>query len=283
MADRFTVTTAGPLLAMLAQHFTTWSKNTLRERLRLGCIDVNGAVATRHDQQVAVGDVVEIRAKGDAREAQRGRAPFVVLFEDDDLLAIDKPAGLLSVSTDDETARTALALARERFRIAALWPAHRLDRETSGVLLLTKSRETNERVQANWQSTRKVYVAVVEGEPRPAAATIDVPLREDAGLRVRAGVHPDARPATTRYRTIATRRGLSLLEVEIETGRKHQIRVHLASIGHPVVGDDRYGTRGPRLMLHAARLELPHPRDGRSLVIEAPVPPVLRDAVSRGT
>jgi len=281
MADRFTATSPGPLLPLLAAHFATWSKNTLRERLRLGCIDVNGVPAMRHDQQLAVGDVVEIRAKADARAPRRGAGALVVLFADDDLFAIDKPAGLLSVSTDDETARTALALAREHLGGAPVWPAHRLDRETSGVLLLTRSREANERVQARWNEARKTYVAVVEGEPERQAATIDLPLREDAGLRVRAGAHPDARPATTRYRTIEARRGRALLEVEIETGRKHQIRVHLAAIGHPVVGDDRYGTRGPRLLLHAARLELPHPRDGRSITIEAPVPPVFRVATAR--
>jgi 23S rRNA pseudouridine1911/1915/1917 synthase len=286
MADRFVATEPGPLLPLLAAHFPTWSKNTLRQRLQLGCIDVNGKAASRHDQLLAAGDTVEIRGKGEARVVRTSGPRLPVLHEDDDLLAVDKPAGLLSVASDDESERTALAIARQQVgrpgQPAALWPAHRLDRETSGVLLFAKSRVACDRVQAGWGEVRKVYLAVVEGVPVPPAGTIDLPLREDRTLHVRAGAHPDARPARSHYTTIETARGRALLEVAIDTGRKHQIRVHLSAIGHPVVGDARYGTRGRHLCLHALRLELPHPHTGAPITVEAPAPAVLRTELRRG-
>jgi 23S rRNA pseudouridine1911/1915/1917 synthase len=149
---------------------------------------------------------------------------------------------------------------------------HRLDRETSGVLLFARTLATRDALQADWTGVRKVYLAVVEGRPSPPRGLVDQPLREDARLRVHAGPHPRAKPARTRYATLRSARGRSLLEVELETGRRHQIRAHLAWLGHPVVGDPRYGSAAPRLGLHALRLELTHPGDGRRLVLEAPPP-----------
>ncbi len=284
MADRFVAASAGPVLALLAERFPEWHKNTLRERLRLGCVEVNGAPIVRHDHPVEIGDEVAVLAKADGVPDRRRASALTVLFDDQDLIAVDKPAGLLSVASDDERTRTALATLREQIGRGgprgALWPAHRLDRETSGVLLFAKSRDVLESVQTAWPDVRKVYVAVVEGVPAPPSGEVDLPLREDRSLFVRAGRHPDAKPACTRYRTLEVGRGRALLEVELDTGRKHQIRVHLATIGHPVVGDDRYGTRAPRLCLHAARLELRHPKSGAPLVIEAPMPAVLRTALA---
>ncbi len=279
MTDRFVATSAGALLDLLARHFTTWSRNTLRQRLRLGCIEVNGTTASRHDQPLQAGDVVEIHAKGEGRVAKQVAPGLPVLFADDDLIAIDKPAGLLSVSTDDERQRTALAIVRTSVslpgRPAALWPVHRLDRETSGVLLFARSRDVGDRVQVDWAMTEKFYAAIVEGRPDPPAGTIERPLWEDKNLRVHVGDHEDARPACTRYTTVAMGRDRSRLEVMLETGRKHQIRAHFAWLGHPVVGDERYGTRASRLCLHAQRLVLRHPRTGEPLRLEAPVPTAL--------
>lgn len=279
MADRLVVAEPGPLLEVLAQHFAQWSRNTLRQRLKMGCIDVNGAPASRHDHPVQPGDVIEILAKAGGRGHARSAARLPILFDDDDLIAIDKPPGLLSVSTDAERERTALALTRDAARRpgrpADLWPVHRLDREASGVLLFARSREVRNRVQADWANTQKVYLALVEGVPEPADGTIDQPLWEDDGLRVRVGAHPDAKAARTRYRTLECGRDASRLEVELDTGRKHQIRAHLAWLGHPIVGDDRYGTSAARLCLHAWRLVLRHPADGRELRLEAPIPPAL--------
>ncbi len=282
MADRFVATQSGPLFQQLVAHFPTWNRNTLRQRLRLGSIEVNGAPARRHDDLLQVGDVVSIRGK-DEGLAAAPRSPLAVLFVDDDLFAIDKPAGLLSVSTDEESERTALALGRQHLGRdvgAGLWPVHRLDRETSGVLLFARSAAIRTAVQAMWNEAEKVYDAIVEGHPEPKVGVVDMPLWEDGNLRVRVGRHEGARPARTRYRTIARGASRAHLEVALDTGRKHQVRAHLAWLGHPVVGDDRYGTRGPRLCLHARRLALPHPRDGSALVLEAAVPAAFAAALA---
>lgn len=274
MADRFVATAAGPLFAQLVLHLPTWRRNTLRERLRRGCVVVDGAPVRAAGHPVAAGAVVEVRPAAPAMAVPPGGA-LPLLFADDDLAAIDKPAGLLAVASDDERERTALARLRAQLG-GELWPAHRLDRETSGVLLFARTRAARDAVQAAWARATKTYVAVVEGRPEPPDGVVDAPLWQDTNLRVRVGAHPDARPARTRYRTRRVAGDRAELEVGLETGRKHQIRVHLAWLGHPVVGDDRYGTAGPRLGLHAHLLSLPHPRDGRRLELVAPVPAALR-------
>ncbi len=281
MADRFTTDRPGALFEQLVRHFPGWSRNTLRQRLRLGCIDVNGTAADQHDLPLAVGDVVEVHGTARARPPRASGPSVPVLFDDADLLAIDKPAGLLAVSTDAERERTALAILRQRSG-GDLWPVHRLDRETSGVLLFAKARAVCEQVRGDWGSVQKVYRAVVEGRTEPPTGTIDLPLWEDRNLRVHTGEHPAARPARTRYTTLQTRGARSLLEVELDTGRKHQIRAHLAASGCPVVGDDRYGARASRLCLHAFRLTLPHPRDGRRLELQAEVPRAVLAELERG-
>jgi 23S rRNA pseudouridine1911/1915/1917 synthase len=279
MADRLEVKAAGPLLAALAARFSNWSRNTLKQRLRLGCVLVNGHTVSRHDHPLAAGDVVEVVAKG-LGETSRERVPMPpVLFDDDDLIAIDKPVGMLSVATDEQREGHALAIVRAALsrpgHPVPLWPVHRLDRETSGVLLFARSREACDAVQAAWASTEKTYLAVVEGHPDPAEGVIDAPLWEDDNLRVRVGEHEGCRPARTHYRTQRTTRGRALLEVRLDTGRKHQIRAHLAHLGHAIVGDARYGRRDARLGLHSLRLVLPHPRDGRQVVVVASPPAEL--------
>ena len=276
MSERLDVAEPAGLFEFLASRLTGWNRNTLRERLRAGCVRVNGETVTRSKHALLAGDEVEVlgREQGQAsRSSARGLDP---LYEDEQLIAIDKPAGLLSVSTDRQRERTALAMLRDSLsrpgRPARLWPVHRLDRETSGVLLFARSREVCEQVRADWSEATKTYLAIVEGHPAPAEGAIDQPLWEDRALNVRVGDGPGAKYARTRYRGLSASRRRALLEVELETGRRHQIRVHLAWIGHPVVGDERYGSRGPRLGLHALRLEVRHPSGERPLVLEAPAP-----------
>jgi len=153
-----------------------------------------------------------------------------------------------------------------------VWPVHRLDRESSGVLLFARTSEARDAVQASWTEAHKLYLALVEGRPDPQQGLIDQPLFEDAALNVRVGTRPDSKPARTRYKTIESVRGRSLLEVELETGRRHQIRAHLAFIGHPIVGDPRYGSAGERMGLHSLRLTVTHPSRNEPVTFEAPVP-----------
>jgi 23S rRNA pseudouridine1911/1915/1917 synthase len=277
------VTQPGALLEVLAAHFRSWSKNTLRQRLRLGCITINGTAADRADIELHAGDRVEIHQQAAGR-LPKTASTLPVLFDDDDLFAIDKPVGLLSVSSDDQRQRTALVMAREAAgrpgQPVPLWPVHRLDRETSGVLLFARSAAVRDRVQADWTNTEKVYAAIVEGCPATANGTIDQPLWQDRNLRVHVGPRQDAKAARTHYRVVQRGGSRSRLEVTIDTGRKHQIRAHLAWLGHPIVGDDRYGQRDARLCLHAERLVLRHPTLGEPLLLVAPVPAALSRALS---
>ena len=276
MSERLTVDQPGALFEFLAGALSGWHRNTLRERLRAGCVRVNGEAVTRRDHPLAQGDSVEVLAQGDGQRQPEGPLGLTTLHVDEDLIAIDKPEGLLSVSTARQRERTALALVRDSLsrpgKPARLWPVHRLDRETSGVLLFARSREVCEALRADWIQASKLYLAIVEGQPRPAQGLIDEPLWEDRDLNVHVGRGPGAREARTGYRTLETAPGRALLEVELGTGRRHQIRAHLAWLGNPVVGDARYGTRGPRMGLHAWRLRVPHPRDGSWLELEAEVP-----------
>jgi len=288
MSERLTVDEPAALFQFLASRLDGWHRNTLRERLRQGCVLVNDETTIRRDHALAAGDVVEIVALGQGRKApNRPSAPHGIerIYEDEHLIAIDKPAGLLSVSTDRQRDRTALALMRDALsgpgKPARLWPVHRLDRETSGVLLFARSREVCEEVRAHWGEAQKTYLAAVEGHPKPPQSTIDQPLWEDRALNVRVGAGPQSKEARTHYRTLKSARGRALLEVQLDTGRRHQIRVHLAWLGHPILGDERYGQAGPRLGLHALRLELPHPRSERRLTLEAAAPPAFSQLLPR--
>lgn len=275
--EAFQVDGEARLVPFLRSRLPGWKRTTIEQRVQAGTVLVNGR-AVRRNEVLAVGDVVEV---GDACDrAARARPPqgIALLFDDEDLLAIDKPPGLLAVGNDSERQRTAMALmsqflaTRERERDVPLWPVHRIDRETSGVLLFAKSREAQAHVQRRWDAARKTYLALVDGVPDPASGTIDQPLFEDRALFVRVGRREGAQQARTHFTTLERRERGALLAVELETGRRQQIRAHLSWLGHPVVGDPRYGVKGARFGLHAWRLSVEHPRTAKEIEFVAPPP-----------
>lgn len=211
----------------------------------------------------------------------------LVIYEDPELLGLAKPAGLssqggrIAVHTLDELLWAFAKPGKARPRLI-----HRLDRDTSGVILAAKTKPAAGFLGKAMMAHRisKTYRAIVTpGAPEPRGGTIEAPLRREeigreAYMRVSPPDHADAETATTRYRTLAEAPGAALLELSPQTGRMHQLRVHLASIGRPIAGDVRYGGAlvvggepVPRLMLHAAALSFPHPGGGTKR-IEAPVP-----------
>lgn len=206
-----------------------------------------------------------------------------ILYEDAELIAIHKPAGLLSVATDSQRSVTAWRQVTDylqsRNKAARAWVVHRLDRDTSGVLLFAKNQPLKLALQARWNElvTYRGYLAVVAGRPPEEAGLVRTWLLENrAHMVYSAPKHKGGKEAVTRYRVLARRGGFSLLEVEIDTGRKNQIRVHMADLGCPIVGDRKYGDgQSPlrRLGLHAGRLDLTHPVTGRPLSFTAPTPP----------
>lgn len=270
----------GPLLRWLLTTLAPMNRTRVKQLLQHGRVLVNGKSVTRHDHPLTPADRVAIAAEG----MEPRTSPLVpICYEDDALVVIDKPAGVLSVATDAEkndTAFTRVSALLERRKAGRPFVVHRLDRGTSGLLLFAKSARVRDQLQADWEAVSKTYLAVTEGVPRPADGTIENHLLEGGNLRVRpaAADVPAAKRAASRYRVLGTHDGRALVAVELLTGRKHQIRVHLASLGCPVVGDRDYGAKADpvgRICLHAWRLALDHPLTGRRVEVEASVPPEL--------
>lgn len=270
------------LLTWLLTALAPMNRTRVKQLLRSGRVTVNGASVTRHDHPLRPGDAVAI-----ARDAPPPAPTLDIVYEDAHLIVIDKPPGLLTVATDTEKADTAFVRLNEHLAArngGRAFVVHRLDRDTSGLLLFARTAEVRDELQANWESATKTYLAVVEGTPPAPEGVIENYLTEGRDLRVRAARHPgpDAKRAVSRYKVRASRGGRSLVEVELETGRKHQIRVHMAGLGCPVAGDRLYGARtdpARRLCLHAWRLAFDHPATGARVQVESPLPPALERAV----
>jgi 23S rRNA pseudouridine1911/1915/1917 synthase len=216
---------------------------------------------------------------------------LALLYEDRDIIAVDKPAGLLSIATRggaksgrEKTAYWILAEYLRKKRRGPPAVVHRLDRDTSGVMIFALSRWVKKKLMDRWDETvtERRYVCVAEGVFAEEAGIIDLPLGEDAGGRVVA--RKDGKPALTRWKLLKERNGYSLLFLELETGRRNQIRAHLAALGHPVAGDKKYWANTDplkRLCLHAERIAFHHPRDGRLMEFESPIPRVFSLILSR--
>ena len=275
MSDRFIVNEKMSLLLFLNTKLKDWSRNKIKQRLKTGCIFVGGQSITQHNYTLNVGNQVEVRAS--IKGIPSGSNRLEVLYSDKDLIAINKPAGLLSVASASENKVHAHAMLRNQLsrpkRPVKLWPVHRLDRDTSGVLLFATSREMREAVNKQWSRAEKTYFAIVEGCPSSDQGTIDQPLWMDPDkYHMNVGSHPEAKNAITHFKVLKTTNNRSLLEVQIETGRQHQIRAHLSWLGCSVVGDPRYGSDGSRLGLHALRLSIRRPDTDKLLTFETPPP-----------
>lgn len=207
---------------------------------------------------------------------------IVIIHEDKDILVIDKPPGLLTMGTDKEKERTAYFIltdyvrkgqAKSRKRVFIV---HRLDRDTSGIVVFAKTPEAKQFLQSHWDETHKKYLAVVHGALKKPSATISTYLAENKARTVYSTTDTTkGKLAHTAYKVLKQTEDFALLEVDLLTGRKHQARVHLAGIGHPVVGDKRYGdAKGPhkRLALHAICISFTHPFTGKQVAFETPAP-----------
>jgi RluA family pseudouridine synthase len=253
---------------------------TLRQLLERGRVRLNGETCKIAARRVVPGDVVEIFARGDSHVLVRG---LKIVFEDKDILLIEKPAGLLTVATPHEQERTAYAYLRQYLRerdpTQKLFVVHRLDKFASGVLVFAKSKPVQARLQALFarHDIQRKYWAIVEGRVEKEHGTIRSYLAENRLKRMHStGDRSAGKEAVTRYRVLRRFPQLTSLEITLETGRKNQIRVHLAELGHPIVGDQAYGSKmNPmgRLGLHAFLLGFKHPVLGTPMVHATKVPP----------
>ncbi len=275
----------GPLLPWLLASLQPMSRTRIKELLQRGQVTVNGVATTRFDYPLQFGDNVQVAHQKPLKD-ELAKAGLSILHQDEHILVVDKPAGLLTVATEGEKTRTAFALLLSHLKARKQgrpFVVHRIDRETSGLVLFARSGEVRDRLQKNWSAVTKIYLGVVEGEPRLAQGTVRSQLREAKSFRVHETRDAeDARLAVTHYKLLNTREPYSLVEVELETGRKHQIRVHMADLGCPIIGDAVYGAKtnpANRLGLHAWRLELKHPVTAVSLTFTSPLPAVLQKLV----
>jgi len=271
------------------------SRAQVQRLIKTGSISVNGR-PSKSAYQVEVGDVLEVFLPEDAEEAILPEAiPLDVVFEDAHLLVVNKPAGMVvhpALGHPSGTLVNAL-LGRcpDIVHVGGIERAgvvHRLDRNTSGLLVVAKDEETREGLQRQFKRRKveKVYLALVNGRLEPREGIVEAPIGRDRVERKRMAVVRTGRDARTRYRVIEYFADHALVEVHPETGRTHQIRVHLAWIGYPIVGDSVYGLRRQRMLrhrhfLHAARLGFVHPATGETVTFEAPLPHQLERVVTR--
>jgi 23S rRNA pseudouridine1911/1915/1917 synthase len=284
MIPKLTVKESTTLLPFLFKSWPEVKRTRVRQWLKYGAVRINEQVVSRHDHPLSVGDTVSVLpAKAPPPPAKDLPEGVRLLHEDAELLVIHKPEGLLTIATESEKERTAYSCMTTYLRDAAhsgkarVWIVHRLDRETSGVLLFAKTEAAKEMLQASWASFEKTYLAIVEGAPPATVGVLKHHLDESQPHRVfiRQGPGEGAREAITHYRVLRHGLGRSLLELQLETGRRHQIRIQLAEIGCPVVGDPRYGAKSNparRLALHATSLKIHHPSDGKELNFTSPLP-----------
>lgn len=275
----FSVTEASGLFDFLTLKLTHQSRNNIKSLLTHRQVTVDGRVVTQHDFLLKEGQTVRIVRS--VIRGQKEKDMLQILYEDADLIVINKPAGLLAIA-DDKNGASAYHLLTDYVRRtnpkARIFVVHRLDRDTSGVLLFAKNEKLKLALQDNWGSlvAERGYVAIVEGRLKEKSGRIRSWLKETKTLLVysspKAG---DGSEAITNYQVINETPDYSLVNIQLETGRKNQIRVHMKELGHSVVGDTKYGAKTnplKRLGLHAHKIELRHPFSNQVLCFEAEVP-----------
>lgn len=278
-APVYTVTQPDTLLPFLLSHVKGKSRNNVKSLLSRRLVAVDGVPLSRFDTPLLPGQRVAILP---ASAPRADALPFPLLYEDEHLIVVNKPAKLLSVANDKEKTRTAYHMVTDYVKARRvddrIFVIHRLDRDTSGVLMFARDAETKELFQARWNElvTRRGYLAVVEGVPKPDRDTIRSYLVEtDTHLSFSGAPGKGAKEAVTSYQVVKAGNGYALLDISIETGRKNQIRVHMKEKGCPVAGDKQYGARtNPirRLCLHANELSFTHPATGESVTFKAKMP-----------
>jgi 23S rRNA pseudouridine1911/1915/1917 synthase len=272
------------LLDWLTRQYPLAKRQTLKRMIEARRVRINGCPARRLKQSLAPEDKIEVsdRSPEAGKPAAESMPGIGMVYEDADLIVVDKPAGLLTSTVPRERRPTLLAAVRahvaEHDPRARVGLIHRLDRDASGLLIFSKNDPAYRSLKSQFfhHSVRREYLAVVHGTPNPPQGRIDNRLDEHADGTVHATTHAGrGQTAITEYQVLKTERRMSLVRVNLHTGRKHQIRVHLAGRGNAIVGDKVYGPRefkAPRLMLCATRLVIVHPRTGEPREFCLPMP-----------
>lgn len=260
-------------------------KKKIKQYLTHGAIFVNNVKIRQYNYPIING--MEIVINTDSKNKKV--LPFKVLFEDDNIIVVNKPAGLLTIATAKEKEKTLYHIVsdylKSKDRNARVFIVHRLDKETSGVLVLAKNEKIKKQLQENWNEyvSLREYVAVVHGHLKEQEKKIIQNLKETKTNLVYVTKHNDGKEAITNYKVIKESSKYSLVSINIETGRKNQIRVAFSSLGNPIVGDNKYGIRDKenRLYLHANRLKMYYPVIKKDILFETSNPVEFRKIMDK--
>lgn len=275
----FTVSHECELLDFLFETHPGQSKNSVKSLLTNHHVTIEGSPVSQYNLKLFPGDTVIIY-KQPQRKVVRSKLP--IIYEDDHIIVINKPSGLLSIASDNEKRSTAYRIlsdyVQQKDKHNRVFVVHRLDEDTSGVLMIAKDKVTQEKYQDNWNDlvSKRGYYAIVDGILNKKQGTITSYLKKNAqNLMYSSKKAGDGQYSVTHYKVIKEKGDYSMLDVNIDSGRKNQIRVHLGDIGHNVVGDDKYGKpTNPlkRLGLHAYELDIKDPYTGKVMKFMAPIP-----------
>lgn len=290
MPKPYTVAQACELMAFLLDTFKGKSRTSVKSMLSHDMVAVNGKTVKQYNHALCKGDKVTIgKAEAGTKIATAVQSLLEVLFEDEHLIVINKPSGLLTIATEGEKQETAYRLVSDHLKKrdprARVFVLHRLDRDTSGVMMFAKSQEVQAKMQANWDDevVNRQYSAVVEGRMKAKEGVLDNLLVEaSSGMVFVSKQAGSGKRAITRFQLVHSNMAYSLLSLTLETGRKNQIRVQLAHIGFPVCGDKKYGAKTnplKRLALHAGTLVFKHPVTGQEMSFKSPVPVKFKSVV----
>ena len=278
--DSFTIKENGKLLNCLLSFFSHKSRNVLKAVLRDGQVAVDGTSVSQFDHGLRPGQRIDVC--WDKKTPQQQPHGLNIVYEDQELIIINKPSGLLTIATDKEKRKTAYAILSNYVKAEnpdnKIFIIHRLDRETSGLLMFAKNEKIKQQIQETWTTTidQRTYVGVVEGEVKQQEGTVVSWLNESKAFIVYSSQNSQhGQRAVTHYKLLQANKDFSLLQINLETGRKHQIRVHMQDINHPIIGDSKYGsTHNPirRMGLHAQVLAFTHPKTGETCRFETEVP-----------
>ena len=267
------------LLEFLLETFKNQSRNSVKSLLSSHRVSVDGAPTSQFNFKLYPEDTVII---SNAPIRRKTRSNLPIIYEDDDIIVINKPSGLLSIASDNEKSSTAYRMlsdyVQQKDKHNRIFVVHRLDEDTSGVLMVAKNVKIQQALQNNWNDIvkKRGYYAIVEGEMEKRSDTIKSYLKKNSqNLMYSSKKAGDGQLAITHYKVIKSNGTYSLLDVNIDTGRKNQIRVHLGEKGHYIIGDDKYGKPAnpiKRLGLHAYELDLIHPFTGKLMKFTSPMP-----------
>lgn len=268
------------LLQCLEQKLSDHKRSSLKAMMKYGQVAVNGVTTSQFDVTVQPGDEMSVNFTRPFVTFSHPRIRLV--YEDDDIIVVHKGSGILSVGTDNRSDGTAYSIVRNYLKNKdphlKLFIIHRLDRDTSGLMMFAKNIEAKEAMQHNWNNMvlSRTYVAVVEGKVEEESGTVRSYLAETSQYEVYSTQNPEeGQLAITRYKRLDCRHGYSLMELSLDTGRKNQIRVHMKDLGHPIVGDRKYGAKSSplrRMALHARTLRFVHPVTRKDMLFETPIP-----------